>query len=185
MSIGSANATSTPTENLTVLFERVTFHDEENGSCVPRLKARGQHDLVTVVGHAAMVFAGEGVQAASIRSNHRTLGLLFQAELPRSSTVQRPAGPLIPGFPGRSRETGWDPDWRAPMANHESGMVADRSNPTCTCGIATVRGDVTTMRAAAAVRARRVTAPRSEAARTTPAEVPGAFPIRLLDVGPA
>ncbi|WP_237481853.1 YrrC family ATP-dependent DNA helicase [Lichenibacterium dinghuense] len=168
-----------------MLFERVTFHDEENGSCVPRLKARGLHDLVTVVGHAAMVFAGEGVRAAGIRSSHRTLGLLFQAELPRSSTVQHPAGHLLPGLPGRSRETGWDPDWEAPMANHESGIVADRSSPTGTGGIATLRGDVTTMRAAAAVQARRVNAPWSEAARSTPAEVPGAFPIRLLDVGPA
>ena len=35
----------------------------ENGFCVLRLKVRGQRDLVTVVGHAATIAAGEFVQA--------------------------------------------------------------------------------------------------------------------------
>jgi exodeoxyribonuclease V alpha subunit len=39
--------------------ERVTFHNEENGFCVLRAKARGHCDLVTVVGHAATISAGE------------------------------------------------------------------------------------------------------------------------------
>src|SRR5436190_20914784 len=49
-------------EALAGLVERVTFHDPENGFCVLRVKARGQRDLVTVVGHAAMITAGEFVQ---------------------------------------------------------------------------------------------------------------------------
>ena len=41
------------------LVERVTFHNEENGFCVLRVKVRGQKDLITVLGHAASISAGE------------------------------------------------------------------------------------------------------------------------------
>ena len=51
-----------PTEALAGLVERVTYHNAENGFCVLRVKARGQRDLVTVVGHAASISAGEWVQ---------------------------------------------------------------------------------------------------------------------------
>ena len=51
------------TENLAGLVERVTYHNEKNGFCVLRLKARGHRDLITVTGHAAMISAGEFVQA--------------------------------------------------------------------------------------------------------------------------
>ena len=40
-------------EVLAGLVERVTFHNEENGVCVLRVKARGHKDLVTIIGHAA------------------------------------------------------------------------------------------------------------------------------------
>ena len=43
---------SAPQEVLAGLVERVTFHNEENGFCVLRTKARGHRDLVTVVGQA-------------------------------------------------------------------------------------------------------------------------------------
>ena len=43
------------TEVLAGLVERVTFHNSENGFCVLRVKARGHRDLVTTVGHAAMI----------------------------------------------------------------------------------------------------------------------------------
>jgi exodeoxyribonuclease V alpha subunit len=51
-------------EVLAGLVERVTFHNEENGFCVLRIKARGQRELVTVVGHAAVISAGEWVTAS-------------------------------------------------------------------------------------------------------------------------
>jgi exodeoxyribonuclease V alpha subunit len=41
------------TEVLVGLVDRVTFHNPENGFCVLRVKARGQRDLITVLGHAA------------------------------------------------------------------------------------------------------------------------------------
>ncbi len=46
---------SAPTEVLASFVERVTFHSEENGVCVLRIKARGQGDLITILGHATMI----------------------------------------------------------------------------------------------------------------------------------
>ena len=71
--------TSTPTEVLAGLVERVTFHNDENGFCVLRVKARGQRDLITVLGHAAMISAGEFVQASGSWVNDRTHGVQFRA----------------------------------------------------------------------------------------------------------
>jgi exodeoxyribonuclease V alpha subunit len=45
-------------EALAGLVERVTYQNAENGFCVIRVKARGYRDLVTVVGHAAVISAG-------------------------------------------------------------------------------------------------------------------------------
>ena len=45
-------------EVLAGLVERVTFHNPDAGFCVLRVKARGQRDLVTVIGHAATISAG-------------------------------------------------------------------------------------------------------------------------------
>jgi hypothetical protein len=46
---------------------------------VLRVKARGQRDLITVVGHAAMISAGEFVQASGSWINDRTHGVQFRA----------------------------------------------------------------------------------------------------------
>jgi exodeoxyribonuclease V alpha subunit len=44
-----------PTETLSGVLERVTYHNVENGFCVLRVKARGQRDLIVVTGHAAVI----------------------------------------------------------------------------------------------------------------------------------
>ena len=67
------------TEVLAGLVDRVTFHNSENGFCVLRVKARGQRDLITVIGHAAMISAGEFVQASGSWINDRTHGIQFRA----------------------------------------------------------------------------------------------------------
>ena len=54
-----AQASPQPTEVLAGSIERVTFHNAENGFCALRIKARGHRDLVTVVGHAAEISAGD------------------------------------------------------------------------------------------------------------------------------
>ena len=70
---------STPTEILAGLVDRVTFHNPDNGFCVLRVKARGQRDQITVLGHAAMILAGEFVQASGAWINDRTHGVQFRA----------------------------------------------------------------------------------------------------------
>ena len=67
------------TEHLAGLVERVTFHNPENGFCVLRVKVRGQRDLVTVLGAAASISAGEFIQATGTWVNDRTHGLQFKA----------------------------------------------------------------------------------------------------------
>ena len=57
----------------------MTFHNPETGFCVLRVKVRGQRDLVTVVGAAAAISAGEFIQASGIWVNDRTHGLQFKA----------------------------------------------------------------------------------------------------------
>jgi exodeoxyribonuclease V alpha subunit len=69
----------TDTEVLAGLVDRVTFHNAENGFCVLRVKARGQREPITVVGHAAMISAGEFVQASGAWTNDRTHGVQFRA----------------------------------------------------------------------------------------------------------
>ena len=74
-----------PQEVLAGLVERVTFHNEDNGFCVLRVKARGHRDLVTVVGHAAAISAGEWVTATGEWVNDRTHGQQFRARFLRAS----------------------------------------------------------------------------------------------------
>ena len=72
-------------EVLAGLVERVTFHNGDNGFCVLRAKARGHRDLVTVVGHAAVISAGEWVTASGEWINDRTHGHQFKARFMRTS----------------------------------------------------------------------------------------------------
>ena len=79
-------------EALAGLVERVTFHNAENGFCVLRAKARGHRDLVTVVGHAAAISAGEWITATGEWVNDRTHGQHWgsQAGTPNGGSVTIP-----------------------------------------------------------------------------------------------
>ena len=61
-----------PTENnfdhVTGLVERVTFHSPESGFTVLRVKVRGHHGLVAVVGTLPSVSAGEWVDSKGMAS---------------------------------------------------------------------------------------------------------------------
>ena len=70
---------SSEREVLAGAVERVTFHSEESGFCVLRIKARGHRELVTVVGHAAAVAAGEWITASGEWVNDRTFGPQFRS----------------------------------------------------------------------------------------------------------
>ena len=79
---GSAAAAK---DTLAGLVERVTFHNLDSGFCVLRVKARGQRDLITVIGHAAAISAGEFVQMTGQWVNDRTHGVQFRAGFLRSA----------------------------------------------------------------------------------------------------
>ncbi len=75
----SGSGSSSEREPLAGLVERVTFHNADNGFCVLRIKARGHRDLVTVLGAAPSIGAGEYIQASGLWENHREHGLQFRA----------------------------------------------------------------------------------------------------------
>jgi exodeoxyribonuclease V alpha subunit len=76
---------TSPQEVLAGLIERVAYHNAENGFCVLRAKARGHRDVVTVVGHAATIAAGEWITASGEWVNDRTHGQQFKARFLRTS----------------------------------------------------------------------------------------------------
>src|SRR5712664_2623716 len=72
-------------EVLAGLVERVTFHNAESGFCVLRIKARGHRELITVIGHAAIISPGEWVTATGDWVNDHTHGQQFKARFLRTS----------------------------------------------------------------------------------------------------
>jgi len=68
-------------ETLAGTIERVTFHNADSGFAVLRVKARGKRDLITVVGHAAFISAGEFVTATGVWVTDRNHGLQFKADV--------------------------------------------------------------------------------------------------------
>jgi len=92
-------ASAAPTEALAGLVERVTYHNPESGFCVLRVKVRGQRELVTVVGHAASIAAGEWVQLSGSWINDRSHGLQFRASFLKAtqpSTVEASRNISVP-----------------------------------------------------------------------------------------
>ena len=69
-----------PRDGLSGLIERVTFHSEETGFAVLRVKAKGHRDLVTVIGTLATVTAGEWITAEGRWVRDREHGLQLKAE---------------------------------------------------------------------------------------------------------
>lgn len=81
-----------PREVLAGIVERVTFHNNDNGFCVLRIKARGHRDLVTVVGHSATISAGEWITAAGEWVNDHTHGQQFRAQFLKTSAPSSTEG---------------------------------------------------------------------------------------------
>ncbi|MEY3964705.1 MAG: hypothetical protein RLZZ106_1960, partial [Cyanobacteriota bacterium] len=82
---GKPDTPAQPSDVLAGSIERVTFHNPSNGFCVLRIKARGHRELVTVVGHAAEISAGEWVTVSGTWVNSREHGQQFKAAFLRSS----------------------------------------------------------------------------------------------------
>jgi hypothetical protein len=78
-------------ETLVGSVERVTFHNEDSGFAVLKVKARGKRDLVIAVGHAASISAGEFIHAVGVWITDRTHGLQFKADLLKTSLQRGPS----------------------------------------------------------------------------------------------
>jgi len=66
-----------PTEHLSGSVDRVTFHSEESGFCVLRVKVKGHRELITVIGSAASITPGEYIDCLGIWHNDKTHERLF------------------------------------------------------------------------------------------------------------
>jgi exodeoxyribonuclease V alpha subunit len=81
-----------PNESLSGLIERVTFHNEDSGFAVLKVKAKGRRDLVTVVGTLATVCPGEWLNAEGRWIQDREFGPQFRAEMITSNAPTTPEG---------------------------------------------------------------------------------------------
>ena len=77
----TAPKSSTPSEEIAGLVERVTFFNEESGFAVLRVKVRGQRELVTVLGSLPSVSAGEWLAAKGWWVRDKQHGLQFKAQV--------------------------------------------------------------------------------------------------------
>src|SRR5215831_8426308 len=66
-------------EEISGLIERVTFHSDQNGFCVLRVKTQGHRDETTVVGSLPCVTAGEWLVATGGWVRDKEHGLQFKA----------------------------------------------------------------------------------------------------------
>lgn len=72
--------------------ERVTFHSEESGFAVLKVRVRGRHEPVTVVGHAAAISPGEELRASGTWITDLKHGPQFKAETVTTVTPTSPEG---------------------------------------------------------------------------------------------
>ena len=74
-----ADASTADLDRLAGLVERVTFHNEQNGFCVLRLKVKAERELITLIGHAPIVSPGEYASASGHWVTDREHGRQFRA----------------------------------------------------------------------------------------------------------
>ncbi|MDI1310631.1 ATP-dependent RecD-like DNA helicase [Prosthecobacter sp.] len=67
-------------EVLRGLVDRVVFHNEDNGYCILKIVPQGRHDVVSLIGKAPRVVAGEEFEARGIWEPNRDFGPQFKAE---------------------------------------------------------------------------------------------------------
>jgi exodeoxyribonuclease V alpha subunit len=67
------------TEEISGVIESVTFHNDESGFCVLRIKTKGHREETTVIGSLPSVTAGEWLSAEGCWVRDREHGLQFKA----------------------------------------------------------------------------------------------------------
>lgn len=76
--LDSKATNSTRYESLTGVVERLTYHSQESGYSVARLKAVGNRDLITIVGSFANLQAGQTLKLSGFWREHPKYGAQFQ-----------------------------------------------------------------------------------------------------------
>jgi exodeoxyribonuclease V alpha subunit len=76
----SALTKTSDLESLGGSVERITFHSEDSGFCVLKVKVRGQQELVTVTGSAATISPGEFIECQGVWFNDKNYGLQFKSQ---------------------------------------------------------------------------------------------------------
>ena len=72
-----ALSSSTHYEQIQGVVERLTFHSQESGYSVARLKAAGNRDLITIVGSFANIQAGQTLKLLGFWRDHPKFGAQF------------------------------------------------------------------------------------------------------------
>lgn len=67
-------------ETISGLIERITFHNEETGFCVLKVKAKDHKELVTIIGLLPTVSTGEWVEAEGSWFQDRQYGQQFKSQ---------------------------------------------------------------------------------------------------------
>ena len=67
-----------PAEHLQGIVERVTYHAEDSGYTIARLKAPGERDLLTIVGRFPDIHAGQTLRLTGYWREHLKYGRQFQ-----------------------------------------------------------------------------------------------------------
>jgi exodeoxyribonuclease V alpha subunit len=67
-------------EVLRGLVDRVVFHNEDNGYCILKIVPEGRRDVVSLIGKAPRVVAGEEFEAKGIWEPNRDFGPQFKAD---------------------------------------------------------------------------------------------------------
>jgi exodeoxyribonuclease V alpha subunit len=63
-----------PTDHLQGIVERVTYHAEDSGYTVARLKVLSAHDLITIVGRFPDIHAGQTLRLTGYYREHAKYG---------------------------------------------------------------------------------------------------------------
>ena len=80
------------TEEISGMIERVTFHNDESGFCVLRIKTQGHREETTVVGSLPSVTAGEWLVAEGWWVRDKEHGLQFKAAVMKTVPPTTPEG---------------------------------------------------------------------------------------------
>jgi exodeoxyribonuclease V alpha subunit len=117
-------------EQLSGLVERVTYHSEESGFCVLRIKANRYSDQVTVIGTLPQVRAGEWIDAQGRWIVSRDYGSQFKADVLKTTSPDTPEG--IEKYLASGLIKGIGPGFASRLVNRFGKKVLDNieSNPS-------------------------------------------------------